>query len=308
MPIPALIPLAMAAAKTIGAKLAAKTAAKAATSAVAKNVGAKMGSDMVTNSLTTAAKNQVNPAAVAKRSADIAKSVGQGVAGSNEPASNEADTTPKTSTLDALSTAASGIAMHHKLVDKFVNPKNEPLKEALKWGPLGLIKGYNDKAKRIASQEQAELNRYALQDGQKAAAQINRDAQMMNAATANIQPPTPSFTQGGNVTARSKSIAMYREGGTLHLENVIVDGPSHEEENETGVVGDKGIPVVKDGVKIAEIESKELVLNENASDELVGLYKEYQKQPSEELLHKIAALMDYELKHNTYDYTKELLS
>lgn len=322
MPIPALIPLAMTAAKTIGAKLAAKAAAKAATSAVAKNVGA----NAISSGITTAAKSQINPAAASKRAADIAKAVGNPSLDINKPVGQDAidsavtDTTAGAKALDKLGSTISSIsplmAAGRSAGQGMIDNKKEVAGSMIKYGSTfgvpgavyGYFKGKNDKAKRVAAAEQTALKEADRYDSLKAANQINRDAQMMQAATANIQPPTPSFTQGGNVTNRAKAIAMYREGGTLHMQNVIVDGPSHEEENETGIAGDKGIPVVKDGVKIAEIESKELVLNENASDELVAMYKEYQKHPSEALLNKIAALMDYELKHNTYDYTKELLA
>jgi hypothetical protein len=101
---------------------------------------------------------------------------------------------------------------------------------------------------------------------------------------------------------------ILRRGGALETKkkNVIVDGPSHEEENNTGKKGDKGLPVVKNGVKVAEIESKELVVNANASAALMALYKRYKETKDESLVAEIEALMKKELIENTYDYSNLL--
>lgn len=104
-------------------------------------------------------------------------------------------------------------------------------------------------------------------------------------------------------------IPKFRRGGALDeaKENVILDGPSHDDHNNTGVKNDKGLPVVKKGIKIAEIESLELVLNKTASDKIKKLKTEYDKTGEESILKEIGDLMKKELKDNTYDYSKKLL-
>ena len=111
------------------------------------------------------------------------------------------------------------------------------------------------------------------------------------------------FKKGG------KLIPRFRRGGELDLEkeNVILDGPSHDDHNETGVKGDKGLPVVKKGVKVAEIESLELVLNKKSSVELEKLAKDYEKTKDKTILDKMGKIMKKEINDNTYDYSKELL-
>jgi len=98
---------------------------------------------------------------------------------------------------------------------------------------------------------------------------------------------------------------IFRRGGALETQkkNVIVDGPSHDEENNTGKKGDKGLPVVKDGVKVAEIESNELVIHAEASAELLALYKEYKKTEDPAIKKKLEAVIKKELTENTYDYS-----
>jgi hypothetical protein len=209
-----------------------------------------------------------------------------------------------------------GIGAHYGNKNQHV--KGETLKGLGKWGIIGAAAGYARGKKRERE--------FEATDKDITTARINNIMSIRDQAAQGldqlastpimqpITPPTPSLNSGGDINSKIKSILtmkpvpMFRSGGELLLENVIVDGPSHDETNDTGLKDDKGIPVVKDGVKVAEIESKELVLNEGASQELVNLYKEYQKNPSQTLLNKIAALMDYELKYNTYDYTKELLA
>ena len=97
---------------------------------------------------------------------------------------------------------------------------------------------------------------------------------------------------------------MLRRGGSIDIskENVIVNGPSHDDFNKTGVKGDKGLPVVKDGRKIAEIESDELVINALSSkkiEELKNKAKNGDKKAKEEL----GDFVMKELNDNTYDYS-----
>jgi len=209
---------------------------------------------------------------------------------------------------------ADGIGNHFSNKNQFV--KGETLRGLGKWGVIGAAHGYF-KGKKLERQfEQADKantqNKINNILNMKDQADQSLDQLASTPPMQPIAPPTPSLNNGGDINAKirniltMKPVPMFRSGGELLMENVIADGDSHERENGL-LPGDKGVPVVKDGVKVAEIESKELVLNENASEELVALYKQYQKNPSQELLNKIAALMDYELKNNTYDYTKELL-
>jgi hypothetical protein len=104
-------------------------------------------------------------------------------------------------------------------------------------------------------------------------------------------------------------IPRFRRGGELDLEkeNVILDGPSHDDYNRTGVKNDKGIPVVKGNVKIAEIESLELILNKNSSKELEELSKEYKRTKDKKVLEKIGKVMKSEINNNTYDYSKKFI-
>jgi len=106
-----------------------------------------------------------------------------------------------------------------------------------------------------------------------------------------------------------KLIPRFRRGGELDLEkeNVILDGPSHDDHNKTGVKGDKGLPVVNKGTKVAEIESLELILNKNSSVKLENLAKEYKKTGDAKILNKIGEVMKKEINDNTYDYSKEIL-
>tara|TARA_R110002012_G_scaffold65094_1_gene170787 strand:- start:246 stop:1469 length:1224 start_codon:yes stop_codon:yes gene_type:complete len=120
------------------------------------------------------------------------------------------------------------------------------------------------------------------------------------------------FKSGGKVIQKdsskghkeSKGVPKFRRGGKLDLakQNVIVGGPSHDDLNETGVKGDRGIPVVKNGVKVAEIESEELVLRKEAVDEIDSITKDIKKDPKAE--EKLGELIKKELLNNTYDYSK----
>lgn len=101
---------------------------------------------------------------------------------------------------------------------------------------------------------------------------------------------------------------LFRRGGKLDVKktNVIVDGPSHEEFNNTGVKGDKGLPIVKGKTKIAEIESDELLLNKDTSQEVEKLVAKYEKTKDIKVKEKLGKLLDKELSNNTYDYSYNL--
>ncbi len=108
----------------------------------------------------------------------------------------------------------------------------------------------------------------------------------------------------------------FKRGGTLDLQkqHVIVNGPSHDEYNKTGVKGDRGLPVVKmtkggQAIKVAEIESDELVLGKSASDKLRILKSNLSKHSDpnspehNKIKEDIAELLHKELANNTYDYS-----
>jgi len=126
------------------------------------------------------------------------------------------------------------------------------------------------------------------------------------------QSSQPIYKKGGKMKLKAKKCAcehkpkpmMFRRGGSLDLEksNVIVDGPSHGEFNNTGVKGDKGLPIVKNGHKIAEIESGELIINKESSDKIQQLRKEAAKG-NEKAKEDLGKLLHEELAKNTYDYT-----
>jgi hypothetical protein len=129
--------------------------------------------------------------------------------------------------------------------------------------------------------------------------------------------------KGGKVKLMKKKVAScscgctpkFRRGGQLDIvkQNVIIDGPSHDDFNNTGVKGDKGLPVVKmsgggKAFKVAEIEKNELVLNKEASEKLEKLRKKLRslKKGSEEynkIKEAIGELLHSELQDNTYDYS-----
>jgi len=137
------------------------------------------------------------------------------------------------------------------------------------------------------------------------------------------QKETVEYKRGGRVRLMKKNVAScacgctpkFRRGGQLEVEkqNVIIDGPTHDELNKTGVKGDKGLPVVKidkDGkaFKVAEIERNELVLNKKATEVLASLRKKLNSSNEDSDEYKkvkleIADLLQTELKDNTYDYS-----
>jgi hypothetical protein len=116
------------------------------------------------------------------------------------------------------------------------------------------------------------------------------------------------YSKANDLSWRAKGAQMFRRGGEVDVQkrNVIVDGPSHEEGNETNIAGDKGIPVVMDGKKIIEIESKELVLHEEAMAKIHALKLRVEKGDDTAKV-ELHDLIKHELLSNTYDYTKELL-
>jgi len=130
------------------------------------------------------------------------------------------------------------------------------------------------------------------------------------------QSSTPVYKGGGKIVASKKLVQkcncggktkMFRRGGVLDLEkeNVIVDGPSHDQHNKTGVKGDKGIPVVKDGKKMAEIESSEWVLNKKSSERIQEL-RDKALSGDDSAKEELGKLVAKELGDNTYDYTKTI--
>jgi len=106
---------------------------------------------------------------------------------------------------------------------------------------------------------------------------------------------------------KSGGTPKFRRGGKLDVakQNVILDGPSHDQKNNTGVAGDKGLPIVKNGEKVAEIESNELVLNADAVKKIDAL-KEKIESGDSQAKKDLADLLHKELGENTYDYNKSL--
>ena len=105
-------------------------------------------------------------------------------------------------------------------------------------------------------------------------------------------------------TCSHEAARIFRRGGKMDVnkQNVIIDGPSHDDNNNTGVKGDRGLPVVKNGKKVAEIESDELIINADSSkmiEELRDRIVKGDKKAKEEL----AELLSKELGENTYDYS-----
>lgn len=108
-------------------------------------------------------------------------------------------------------------------------------------------------------------------------------------------------------SAKHGGTPKFRRGGKLDVakQNVILDGPSHDQKNNTGVAGDKGLPIVKNGEKVAEIESNELVLNAEASKK-IDVLKRKIKSGDDKAKEELANLLQKELGENTYDYNKSL--
>lgn len=117
------------------------------------------------------------------------------------------------------------------------------------------------------------------------------------------------FTKGGKMSkCKCGGKPMFKRGGELDLakQNVILDGPSHDELNNTGVKGDKGLPVVKMGKggaeKIAEIESLELMINADSSQYIQELRKKA-KAGDKKAIAELGRFLHEELEKNTYDYS-----
>jgi hypothetical protein len=108
-------------------------------------------------------------------------------------------------------------------------------------------------------------------------------------------------------SAKHGGTPKFRRGGKLDVDkqNVILDGPSHDQKNNTGVAGDKGLPIVKNGEKVAEIESNELVLNAEAAKK-IDVLKAKINSGDDEAKEELAELLHKELGENTYDYNKKL--
>jgi len=99
----------------------------------------------------------------------------------------------------------------------------------------------------------------------------------------------------------------YRRGGEIDVkkENVILAGPSHDMNNGLKP-GDKGLPLVRNGVKIAEVESLELVMSAETMKDLENLRARV-KAGDEGAEQELADRLAKELSENTYDYTKMLI-
>lgn len=99
---------------------------------------------------------------------------------------------------------------------------------------------------------------------------------------------------------------IFRRGGHIvnkYKKNVILDGPSHEEPNDTGHNDDNGLPIVQDGGKVFEVESDELILNTEISHRLEKLTYEYLKTKNKDLLIKMGKIIKKEIESNTYSYS-----
>ena len=104
-----------------------------------------------------------------------------------------------------------------------------------------------------------------------------------------VEKPTVDSFKNGGVTKKKKSI--------------IPKGAFHHTQNK---LGDKGIPVVdKNGVKVFEIETIELILDKDVSDETLKLTNLYNETGDEKYLYQIGELTSEELVKNTYSYADE---
>jgi hypothetical protein len=176
------------------------------------------------------------------------------------------------------------------------------------WGAINKVTGVTKNRKRIDAQKgkiksDTDKENAILAEERRINTGRAADLAKYNRILGSTSTSGQVFKKGGVL------IPKFRRGGALDeaKENVILDGPSHDDHNNTGVKNDKGLPVVKKGVKIAEIESLELVLNKTASDKIKKLKAEYDKTGEESILKEIGDLMKKELKDNTYDYSKKLL-
>jgi len=99
----------------------------------------------------------------------------------------------------------------------------------------------------------------------------------------------------------------FRRGGEhdLNKRNIIADGPSHDDLNNAGA-GDKGLPIINNGKKVAEIESRELKINADAVKHIKKL-KIRAESGDKDAVKELGEFLTEELSSNTYDYTNELL-
>ena len=115
----------------------------------------------------------------------------------------------------------------------------------------------------------------------------------------------------GSCSLRKKSemgVPVFRRGGSVvnkMKRNIIPHGVLHEEENNTGVKGDKGIPIVQNGEKMFELERSEWVLNSEISKSVQDKVYKYLKEPSDDLLKEIGGIIQKELHMNTYSYDED---
>lgn len=179
------------------------------------------------------------------------------------------------------------------------------------------VKGKKEFSKKVSdyNAEKAATEKYNAEIAENKRLLLGRGADqakyaglMNNAQMANQQSSNPYIWTAAN--GAKLIIPKFRRGGTVDLEkeNVILAGPSHDDTNNTGVKGDKGLPVTYKDVKVAEIESLELVLNKKSSEKIEGLVKKYKETKDEKVLKDIAKITSNEITNNTYDYSKELLN
>lgn len=86
--------------------------------------------------------------------------------------------------------------------------------------------------------------------------------------------------------------------------NIIPRGVLHEEWNE---LGDKGIPILAKGDKVAEIERDEIIFHLDASEMIEKLSKEYAKTGNSLIAAKLGEIVRDEILHNTEDKTGKFI-
>jgi len=98
---------------------------------------------------------------------------------------------------------------------------------------------------------------------------------------------------------------VFRRGGSIinqKKRNIIPHGVTHEQENSTGINGDKGIPIVKNGQKVFELEKSEWVLNSDTSKDVVNKVYKYLGNPTDDILIDLGKIVQRELLLGTYSY------
>jgi len=176
------------------------------------------------------------------------------------------------------------------------------------WGKVNNYSGITAKNKKVDA-EKAKIKTENDAENDKIAAEKKKFLTRAQDQNTYFNLSNQASNSSNIYKTGGKLIPKFRRGGVLDLEkeNVILGGPSHDDHNKTGIKGDKGLPVVKKGVKVAEIESLELVLNKKSSVEIEKLTKEYKSTGDSKILDKIGKVMKKEINDNTYDYSKELL-